>query len=67
MTAQLIAQPKPLSIPDASRQLGISPKTVRRLALSGELPYYRIGKQIRIEQRDLTDWKESKRHGGNAA
>ena len=38
---------------DAAKTLGISPVTVDRLRKSGELPFRRIGSQIRFLPEDL--------------
>ena len=49
------AQPdRVVSIPAVADQLDVSTKTVRRFIASAALPHHRIGRQIRISQRDIT-------------
>ncbi len=67
MDAQLLTPPKPLSLSDASLQLGVSTKTVRKLVRSGQLPHYKFGKLYKIDQADLDQWKSERRRGGKAA
>jgi excisionase family DNA binding protein len=40
--------PQFLSVDEAAARLGMSPKTIRRLIDSGELPAVRVGSSIRI-------------------
>ncbi|WP_377805895.1 helix-turn-helix domain-containing protein [Azospirillum sp. A29] len=42
-----------LTIPDVADRLQVSIKTVRRWIVSGELPTVRLGRQIRIQPKDL--------------
>ena len=42
-----------LSISEVAKRLGVSEKTVRRKIASGELPAHRVGKLIRVGERDL--------------
>lgn len=41
--------------------LGRSPRQVRRLLESGQLEYFRIGRERRVTQRALTDYLERTR------
>ena len=51
-----------LTINEVAAQENISPRTVRRQIESGELPYYRIRRAIRISPEDLASFlKRSKR------
>jgi excisionase family DNA binding protein len=45
-----------LTVSEAARLEHVSPRTVRRQIESGELPYYRIGRAIRISPEDLTSF-----------
>ncbi|MFL0278173.1 helix-turn-helix domain-containing protein [Mycobacterium sp. SMC-19] len=57
-----------LGLDDVAATLGKSVKTVRRLALSGELPAYRIGLKITVFEKDLNDFIDARRIlGGDAA
>ena len=50
-----------LTINDAAALLKVSPKTVRRLIKSGELPVVRIGRLVRIRPEDAADLIARKR------
>lgn len=45
--------PALLTIPDVADRLQVSIKTVRRWIVSGDLPTVRLGRQIRIQPKDL--------------
>ncbi len=45
--------PALLTIPDVAERLQVSIKTVRRWIVSGDLPTVRLGRQIRIQPKDL--------------
>lgn len=55
--------PALLSIPEVADCLKVSEKTVRRWIESGELPYHRLGRQIRISETDLVMFVKSRRQG----
>ncbi|AWB07302.1 excisionase (plasmid) [Azospirillum humicireducens] len=42
-----------LTIPDVADRLQVSIKSVRRWIVSGDLPTVRLGRQIRIQPKDL--------------
>jgi excisionase family DNA binding protein len=50
------AIPRLLSVATVASHLGVSTKTVRRLLKDGQLPNLRVGRQIRISERDLADF-----------
>ncbi|HEU4329261.1 MAG TPA: helix-turn-helix domain-containing protein [Roseiflexaceae bacterium] len=45
-----------LTVPEVAAYLKISPTTVWRHCVSGTLPAFRVGRQWRIERRDLERW-----------
>lgn len=45
-----------LTVPEVAAYLKISPTTVWRHCVSGHLPAFRVGRQWRIERRDLERW-----------
>ena len=49
-----LQKPRLLSIAEVARYLGVSEKTIRRLLRDGLLRSYRVGRQLRISQEDLT-------------
>jgi excisionase family DNA binding protein len=52
------ASPEPaeqfLSVAEVAKRLGVSEKTVRRKIASDDLPAHRVGRLIRVSERDLT-------------
>ena len=42
-----------LPVATVAQTLEVSERTVRRLIASGELPVYRIGRSVRVSQKDL--------------
>ncbi|HTP25725.1 MAG TPA: helix-turn-helix domain-containing protein [Anaeromyxobacteraceae bacterium] len=44
---------KPLSVPEAARELGVSARTLRRKIKSGEVPVIRVGRSVRIDMATL--------------
>lgn len=46
------------TVADAARELGVSPKTVRRHSARTEdpLPSYRIGSSLRFDLDEVRDW-----------
>jgi excisionase family DNA binding protein len=50
------AIPRLLSVATVASHLDVSTKTVRRLLKDGQLPNLRVGRQIRISERDLADF-----------
>jgi excisionase family DNA binding protein len=50
------AIPRLLSVATVANHLGVSTKTVRRLIKDGQLPSLRVGRQIRMSERDLADF-----------
>jgi excisionase family DNA binding protein len=45
-----------------AEQLGVSTKTVRRWIAAGDLPVYRLGRQLRISEADLAAFIAQRRH-----
>lgn len=50
--------PEWLSTADAAGYLGITTRTLYRLVDEGELIAYRVGRVIRLQQRDVDDFIE---------
>lgn len=50
-----------LTIGQAALTLALSQSSIRRWITAGQLPHFRIGKQIRIDPRDLARFITSKR------
>lgn len=50
-----------LSTADASRALGITPRTLYRFIDKGELPAYRFGRVIRVKRSDVNEYIEASR------
>jgi excisionase family DNA binding protein len=56
------ALPRLYSVREAAEYVGCSIKTVRRWIKSGDLPHHRLGRQIRISERDLEQFVRMRRH-----
>ena len=51
-----------LSDSEAAQFLGgLHPKTVQRMARSGQLPHYRVGKYFRYRASELDGWLRARR------
>ncbi len=48
---------------DVAEMLGVSRRTVTRMAAAGELPAVRIGSQWRFREQSITDWQEARETG----
>ena len=46
-----------------AEMLGVSRRTVQRMAAAGELPAVRIGSQWRFRPESITDWQEARETG----
>lgn len=50
-----------ISIPILSRMLGVPVKTIRAWVYKREIPYYKLGKLVRFNLKDIKVWVESKK------
>jgi excisionase family DNA binding protein len=48
---------------DVAEMLGVSRRTVQRMAADGELPALRIGAQWRFRAESITDWQAARETG----
>ena len=48
---------------ELAKMLGISPKTVFKLARAGRIPSFRIGTAVRFDARLVIDWLRQQRTG----
>ena len=55
------AQPRFLTLQQVADILAVSDKTVRRLIDRGDLPRHKVGRQVRISERDFRDFVALKR------
>jgi len=53
--------PPLLTVTQTAEHLGVSNKTVRRWIAEGDLPIHRLGRSIRITERDLLDFIKMRR------
>ena len=54
-----------LSVEEVARRLSVSPRTVKRRILEGELAAHKIGPQWRIAMRDIESYLRKHRFGGD--
>ena len=52
------------SVASLAKKLAISERTVREMLNRGELPWYSVGAQRRIDPADVKRWLEQKRRVG---
>lgn len=50
-----------LTIREASRLLGVAETTLRDWLYEGRLPFYRLGRCIRLKQKDIITFREANR------
>jgi excisionase family DNA binding protein len=55
------------TIEELATTLVVSPLTVRRLVERGDLTAVRVGRQLRVAQRDFEDYLERSREGRSSA
>lgn len=56
------------TVPEVAKYLKICKSKMYLLVRRGEIPYIKIGKNVRIRESDLIEWIEQKRTGnGNEA
>ena len=44
---------KPVTVPEAARELGVSTRTLRRRIKAGEMPVVRVGRAVRVDLAEL--------------
>lgn len=54
--------PERLSLVDAARYMGIKRSTMYKLTSSRKIPFYKFGKGIIFEKKELDDWMTSQSH-----
>ncbi|MFN8517053.1 MAG: helix-turn-helix domain-containing protein [Thermomicrobiales bacterium] len=52
-----------LTVEEAARRLGIGRSLAWRLVRSGELPSVRLGRLVRVPERNLQAWLDRRCHG----
>ena len=53
--------PQWMGTQEAARYLGVTPRTLYRFINDGNLPAFKMGRVIRLRQRDLDDFVEANR------
>ena len=54
-----MASEEPFGAEEAAKMLGVTPRTVTRLAERGEIPGFRVGKLWRFRSSDIREFIES--------
>jgi excisionase family DNA binding protein len=52
------------TVKEAAGFLGLSTKTVYRMAAEGTLPCLRLGGSVRFSPKRLAEWRAAQEHGG---
>lgn len=61
MPTAISAVPQPLNVRQAAALATVSVITIRRAIDNGELPVFRFGRALRVDQSDVVAWLESKK------
>jgi excisionase family DNA binding protein len=54
-------QPQLLTIDQLAQRLGITVRHVRRLVADKRVPYYKVGRLVRFDPAEITDWLATRR------
>jgi excisionase family DNA binding protein len=54
-----MASEEPIGAEEAAKMLGVTPRTVTRLAERGEIPGFRVGKLWKFRPSDIREYIES--------
>jgi excisionase family DNA binding protein len=57
------SQPQLLTIDQLAQRLGITARHVRRLVADKCLPYYKVGRLVRFDSEEITQWLQTRRVG----
>lgn len=57
------SQPQLLTIDQLAQRLGITVRHVRRLVADKRLPYYKVGRLVRFDSEEITQWLQTRRVG----
>ena len=52
---------KMITVPDAAARIGLAAPTVYGMIAAGELPGYKFGRSVRVDEDELAAWKETRR------
>jgi excisionase family DNA binding protein len=53
--------PQLLTIDQLAQRLGITVRHVRRLVADKRVPYYKVGRLVRFDPAEITDWLATRR------
>jgi excisionase family DNA binding protein len=59
------SHPQLLSIDQLAQRLGITVRHVRRLVAEKRVPYYKVGRLVRFDPTEITDWLATRRVPGS--
>ncbi len=55
--------PQLLTIDQLAQRLGITARHVRRLVAEKRVPYYEVGRLVRFDEAEITQWLHGRRVG----
>jgi excisionase family DNA binding protein len=55
------SQPQLLTIDQLAQRLGVTVRHVRRLVAEKRVPYYKVGRLVRFDPAEITDWLATRR------
>jgi excisionase family DNA binding protein len=53
--------PQLLTIDQLAQRLGVTVRHVRRLVAEKRVPYYKVGRLVRFDPAEITDWLATRR------
>jgi excisionase family DNA binding protein len=62
-----VALPRLLNIDELAERLGVTTTHIRRLVAEKRLPYLKVGKFVRFDPAEITEWLDDARHPGRTA
>ncbi len=57
----LVATERPIATKEVAEMLGVTPRTVTRLAERGEIPGFKVGDVWRFHRQDILDYIEEQK------
>jgi excisionase family DNA binding protein len=58
---RLVATERPIATKEVAEMLGVTPRTVTRLAERGEIPGFKVGDVWRFHRQDILDYIEEQK------
>lgn len=53
-----------MKVPEVARYLGLAESTIRNKVSRGEIPYKKVGTQVRFRRSEIDEWVEAQSSNG---